>query len=292
MLGGKDIDMNEVMDQIHAAHIVIIKEIERICKKHNIRYFIESGTLLGAIRHKSAIPWDDDADTAMLRSDFEKFRRVDRDELQEGFAYIEPKDLGNNAIFDFVPRVVMLNSQVHKDSEEERFYGDGMNNHIVVDIFIIDDMHDNDFIHKLTHAALVAVYGMAMGHRYRLDMEKYHGASKIIVQLLSTIGKLFSAETILKWHDKLAVSGRNKNKKKHRCYYSNFLIQDIKLVYDKRWFAKDTQVPLDGQWFPAPKEWDLVLKTIYGDYMQLPPEEERVISHCDLEHVKIWETGK
>ena len=75
-------EMTAALDRIHKGHKIILREITRICRKHGIHYYLDSGTLIGAIRHKSAIPWDDDADIAMLRSDFEKFRRVAADELR------------------------------------------------------------------------------------------------------------------------------------------------------------------------------------------------------------------
>lgn len=275
--------------EIHDAHKVIFKEIERVCDKHGIRFFIESGTLLGAVRHGTAIPWDDDADAAMLRSDFEKFRRIVREELSDDFIYVEPSELGHDAIFDFIPRVLMKKSQIREDGPEEQYYGDGIYNHVGIDIFIIDDVHDCAWIHKLTLGMLVVVYGLGMGHRYELDMNDYKGVTKIIVKLLSSIGKHIQAETILKWYDQVSRIGNGRNKKNHRCFYSNFLIGDVPLIYDKRWFAKTIRVKLDGESFPAPENWHRVLKTIYGDYMKLPPKEERQISHCRLDYVKIWE---
>lgn len=281
-------EVQKAIDQVHAAHIIIMKEMERICKKHHIMFYIESGTLLGAIRHKAAIPWDDDADTAMLRSEFEKFRKIVREELAPGFAYVEPKDLGNNAIFDFVPRIILLDSQIQPEDEEQKFYGNGMNNHVSVDIFIIDDVNDCNWMHLLSRALILVCYGLGMGHRYQLDMNDYNGLSRLVVKILSGIGKHIPSEKIIQWYDKASRMGTGKNKKKHRCFYGNFLIQDVALIYDKRWFAETVPVTLNGVELPAPKGWHRALKTIYGDYMQLPPEEKRVNTHCNPDYVKIW----
>src|SRR5699024_10599230 len=138
-------------------------------------------------------PWDDDADIAMLRSEFEKFRHIVREELSDEFFYVEPQDLGNDAIYDFVPRVVLKNSKLRANSKEEQYYGNGSYNHILVDIFIIDDMHDSEFIRTLVNSALVGIYGLSMGHRYQLDMSKYKGISKVVVKTLATIGKKIPA---------------------------------------------------------------------------------------------------
>ena len=277
----------EAIDQIHACHRLIIHEIERICEKHKIHFFLESGTLLGAIRHKGFIPWDDDADTAMLREDFEVFQRVVREELSEDFIYVEPSDMGEEAIFDYVPRVMYVPSVIREDNAEEQFYGKGINNHVSVDIFIIDDLHDNGIIRKATQGMLYFIYGLGLGHRFELDMKKYEGFSRLVVSILSKLGKKIPAKKIIWWYDRVSQWGRNHNKKRQECFYGNFLIQDISLVYKKAWFQETVKVTLDKEEFPAPKEWNKVLRTIYGDYMKLPPEKDRVYTHCQPEYVKI-----
>ena len=280
--------MQELLAQVHKVHRVILKEIQRICEKHKIRYFIESGTLLGAVRHQAAIPWDDDADCAMLRKDYERFRKIVRQELSDQFLYVEPKDLGGQAIFDFIPRVLYKNSRIHQDSPAEQYYGGGLCNHIGVDIFIIDDVHDNRWVHYITRGMLTFVYGLSMGHRYQLSMAEYKGISRLAVTVLARVGTWIPTKVILSWYDRISRLGRGKNSKKGRCYYSNFPIQDVRLIYQKKWFHKLTLLPLNEERFWAPADWEQVLTTIYGEYMQLPPLSERVIAHCQMEHVKIW----
>ena len=66
----------ENLNHMHHLHLVLADELKRICEKHSIKYFMIAGTLLGAIRHKGFIPWDDDMDFGMIREDFERFIEV------------------------------------------------------------------------------------------------------------------------------------------------------------------------------------------------------------------------
>jgi lipopolysaccharide cholinephosphotransferase len=75
------------LDQIKALELEMMEEVKRICEKHNIKYFLVGGSLLGAVRHKGFIPWDDDLDFGMLREDYEKFRRVAPKELNPKYSY-------------------------------------------------------------------------------------------------------------------------------------------------------------------------------------------------------------
>ena len=63
------------MSRVHEANLTILKEIDRICRKYNIRYMLDAGTLIGAVRHKGFIPWDDDADVAFTRNQYEAFMK-------------------------------------------------------------------------------------------------------------------------------------------------------------------------------------------------------------------------
>ena len=105
----------EVFDlkKVHEANLDILRAVDEICRKHHITYRIDSGTLLGAVRHKGFIPWDDDVDLLFRREEFEAFCKV-ASELPEKLALVLPDEYQNGkAFYDFVPRVIYKNSRRH-----------------------------------------------------------------------------------------------------------------------------------------------------------------------------------
>ena len=122
------------LTRVHEADLKLLKEIDRICRKYKIKYMIDSGTLLGAVRHQGFIPWDDDADVIFTRPNYEKFLKVAGRELPEGMTLLRPEDIrGGKVFYDFTTRVIYDNSRVHEDNEQMQFY-EGKLNHIWVDI--------------------------------------------------------------------------------------------------------------------------------------------------------------
>ena len=112
----------------------MLREIDRICRAHDIKYFICYGTMLGAVRHGGFIPWDDDVDVAMLRSEFEKFRQIAPKELNDRFSY--ESHTNKNGYHYFFDRITA------KDTYFASKYSDDYEMHkgISVDIFVVDNV--------------------------------------------------------------------------------------------------------------------------------------------------------
>ena len=104
---------------VHRANLKILKEIDRICRKYGISYVLDAGTLIGAVRHQGFIPWDDDADVAFTRENYEKFSRVARKELPGGMKLLEPHQLRKGqAFYDFTPRILYMKSRTSEDRRQ------------------------------------------------------------------------------------------------------------------------------------------------------------------------------
>ncbi len=268
-----------IIEKIHQANLEILLEVDRICRKHQIEYRLDAGTLIGAVRHHGFIPWDDDVDLAFLRKDYEKFLRIAPKELKKGLHIWFPDQACKGTVFyDFTPKIIYENSRKCVPNRETAFYKEELN-HICVDLFVLDEIAEGKIAQKLQILRMKVIYGMAMAHRYRLDLKKYQGISRIQVAVLAAVGKCFSMQRIYRW-EKTAARAQENGKRK-RLYWSNYQPDFVHMTIPKEAEEK-TELEFEGYPMMAPKDWDAVLTVVYGDYMTPPPKEKRVATHGDI----------
>ena len=274
------------MSKVHAASLKILKEIDRICRKYKIRYALDAGTLIGAVRHKGFIPWDDDADVVFLRSQYEAFVKVAGRELPDTMELLLPDSYrAGRAFFDFTPRIIYKNSRCHQDSPEMNFYG-GKLNHIWVDLFILDKLPASPAGAAVTRFVHKAIYGLAMGHRPGLDFKKYSLIHKIFVGGLAGVGRFIPLRLISAMQRAAALKDRRS--RGTRWYYSNYQPDYLYVTLEGSWCEAVEDAAFEDAQLMIPKGWHEVLTEVYGDYMQLPPEEKRVPTHSS-QQIEIWE---
>ena len=269
------------LTRVHEANLKLLKEIDRICRKYRIQYMLDSGTLLGAVRHKGFIPWDDDADVVFTRPNYEKFLKVAERELPKGMTLLRPQDIrGGRVFYDFTTRILYDNSRVHEDNGQMRFY-EGKLNHLWVDLFVLDRLPEGKFGALFAKFLQKVVYGMAIGHRDQIDFSKYSLADKVRVGVLSTVGKLIPMPFLIKLQTVLAA--KDWKKKTDKRYYSNYQPDYLYVTLDADWCEETVDLEFEDTVLMAPKGYDHVLTWIYGDYMKLPPKEKQVPAHSSIE---------
>lgn len=262
--------------KLHDVSLTLIKKLDAVAKQNNVRYMLDAGTLLGAIRHKGFIPWDDDADICMMREEYDKFLKIAPDMFDGDFEFILPGQKGDNKFYDFVPKVIYKKLNVAQSGLDDSFYN-GKYSHPALDIFVIDKVPDSK-IGQLVHTKLlVFIYGMAMGHRQKIDYSKYSKAEAAVIFVLSHIGKLLPLHAIAKMYDNTAKMFAKKDKEWVMSTHS--AMDHFGDCYKYEWYRECTMAEFEGEMLPVPIGYDGILTVHYKDYMKLPDEDKRVPKH-------------
>ena len=272
----------DLLQGVHYANERLLTEVDRICRKHGITYYLWAGTLLGAVRHNDFIPWDDDVDLAFPRKEYDKFLSIAKEELGEEFELVLPGE--DDKFFDMIPKVNYKASQIHTPGPDEAFYN-SKHNRVSLDVFALDEACEG-LLFKLQLLRLKMVYGYALGHRRRLNMKKYTGFTKLYVAVLSRIGKLMSMETINKKYRKVSTWAGGQGT---CCSIFNERIYYIYPRYDKKFFEASADYNIRGKMYCSVQNYDELLTSLYGNYMELPPVEKRVPIHSgELHEIKVY----
>lgn len=272
-------------------NLQILKKIHNFCISKNITYSLDSGTLLGAIRHKGFIPWDDDIDIAMEKEEFDKFQSEfdgGKHPLGENLELVLPIDYENgNKFYDFVPRIVDKSVVVNDGRDFDSFYS-GKLKYASCDIFVRSKIKKSNlkkyiFMQKL-------IYGLAMSKRYKIIFNKYSLLNRIYIFILSRIGKKYSLKEIYNMHLKYSSDGSNVPSKKEKTgdyiyFYPTYEAGWLDCTINCNAVDEKILMPFEDSNFYCPKGYDEVLRQLYGDYMKLPPLEKQVPTHLSLDVV-------
>lgn len=282
--------MSEYLDKAHEYNKIMLKKIAQVCKDNDIQFYLDSGTLLGAVRHKSFIPWDDDVDIILKRSDFDKLVALPKEVWGSDFELVKPDELVKEGFFDFVTRIIYMKETIPvrtfdkaKNKVWEKYH-----DRIGIDCFILDDAYESSFRQKLHTMRLTMIYGQAMAHRDYINYKEYSIVAGCVIRVLSVIGRLRSAESLRAEYERVSrkvsdkTEGKNA-KKTTRLFGSNYIMSELGIVYEKKWYEKAVPVQIDEDYFDGPAGYDEVLTMMYGDYMTPPPESDRVPFHLDME---------
>lgn len=271
----------EYLENTHRVLYLLMEEVDRICRKHHIRYFLVFGGLLGALRYGDIIPWDDDIDIAMTREEFERFQKIAPKELKKDFMYLDYGDLGG-AFLDFMCRIMYMKEEV-PGNVFRKIEGKGrkdVNNHLPLDIFILDKASDHKQFHKFQMLMLRGIYGLAMGHRAYIKKNEYQNRSKMTrfsVFFLSAIGRWIPLKGIFWLHEKASTMNQKKDTKDY--FMSNGFLPFIHTRYRREWFDSNHTMMLGNLRVCTPKDEKAYLKRAYYDYYHYPPMEKRVPGH-------------
>lgn len=269
---------------VQEMNLEILKEIDRICSKYGISYMLDAGTLIGAIRHNGFIPWDDDADIAMSRENWEIFKRVLKKELPAHMCLLMPEGMrGGRAFYDFTPRILYKHSRRHQPAPEDEYYEHRLN-HVWVDIFILDKIPQNRILAGLVRLWQKKIYLLSMGHRYRIDYRKYGIIHRLLIFIFSNIGRFLPMRLLFGIQESLSCCFRHFPCK--NLYYSNYQPDYLHITLKKEWIEKMIRISFEDTQLCVSDHYEEILSLVYGDYMKLPPKNKRKPTHQSQEIIR------
>lgn len=274
----------EKLERLHDISMSLLLKCDEVMKKENISYMLDAGTLLGAVRHKGFIPWDDDADICMMREDYDRFLKIAKEHFTGDFEFIHPGEKGDEAFYDFVPKIISRKAIIDKGSEDYIFYK-GKYSYPALDIFVIDKVPDSKIGQAIHTKLLIFIYGLAMGHRRCIDYDKYSSAEAVVIKVLSKLGRYIPLYKIAALYDNAAKMFADKNKKTVMSTHS--AMDHFGDCYKYEWYNGTDEKEINGHIFPVPKGYEGILEKHYGDYMALPPEEKRKPKHLQFDRVEF-----
>lgn len=252
------------LDQVKKIQMEILDFVSAFCDANGVRYWIDCGTLLGAIRHKGYIPWDDDIDIGMLREDYEKFSKIFNGENSKyRFVCVE-----NTPDF-YLPHGKVLDTTTILYEPDER----GMKISVNVDIFVYDNAPDDD-------ALVEKMYDRRdlLRRRFYIQNEKKIEGKLSIKKIAKCARRIIYRVIYPQNYIEQMVS----NAKRFNCLETsrvgNFT-SFARMVCDKKVFVSFVEVEFEGKMYKAPVGYDEWLRSFYGEYMTLPPIEKRVSHH-------------
>lgn len=250
-----------MMKRAWAAQLVILHEIDRICKKHEIHWFADWGTLLGAARHRGFVPWDDDIDICMKRIDYQKFIQAAESELPDGWHLVRPQSVEE---YDN-PFMRVVNSYEISFTEERAAEFYGFPYVAGIDIFPLDALPQDEREREVLQELLVILRGaltMTAGEEreallrqieelLNIQIDRNGNVQQQILVLFDNMGRLYSEEEAEEYAEMAAY------------------IDHKEAHLPKEWYRETVWLPFENISLPCPVDYEKVLEAEYGDWKKL-----------------------
>ena len=263
--------VDNTVQKLHSCQLLLAGELKRICDKNNIKYYMIAGTLLGAVRHKGFIPWDDDMDFAIMRKDFSKFISACEKDLGDDF---ELQDMFSDEHYALpVAKLLLKGTNFTERNSSKNKSKKG----IFIDIFPYDNIPDTEKQRASHNKNTYFLKRLFLAKQGYTIAEKGQFIKSLVYFALKVIGVFVSKKWLRNRLDKELRRFENETTKKVAAIGGAYNYS--KESVEREWFDEAVLLPFEDLTLSAPKEYIKYLTYFYGDYMTPPPENKRYNRH-------------
>ncbi len=258
-------------DDLKLIELSLLDALDRFCSEHDLRYYLTYGTLIGAIRHKGFIPWDDDIDVIMPRTDYELLIRTFNSEYADPSVRVLAHEL-DKAYYLPIAKLVDTTTVLKENVDNDYEIG------VYLDIFPLDNLSDD-----LAQARSMVKKGFRYNELLMMKTIVWREGRSLAKNIALVLGKLLLSfqpiSGILEKLDTYCWQNQSRSFSKYVGVMCGISAGDASRVFEREWFERTMPVEFEGKLYPAPTGADALLRQLYGDYMQLPPENQRASHH-------------
>lgn len=278
-----DYTVTSEMKEVWAVEMDLLTEFDRVCKVNDIKYFACAGTVLGAVRHKGFIPWDDDIDVMMLRSEYEKLCSIAGNSFEKPYffqtEYTDPGSIRGHAQL----RNSLTTGIVKNDYQFRKKIP--FNQGIFIDIFPLDNIPDSPDEEKKFFKQAIKMYGKAERYRnYYYGINWNTGLKKAIKSLLGLTWKVFHHN-----YNNTAYGDFEKYIQKNNDIATDrvgiVILRNKRFVFNKTLLGNPRYFPFEFISIPVPEYYEAYLTSTYGDW-------HKFVKGGSMHHGVIYDTRR
>lgn len=258
---------NQTLKHLQNLELMILKDFIKICEENNLTYYMYAGSLLGAVRHNGFIPWDDDLDVIMFRDDFEKFKEIfiaSNNETYELLSNETEKDY-----FHLLSKLMIKGTKFEEGWVSQVDFHIGIN----MDIFVLDDLAEGKFKRSYQLKKSFLYNKLLIMSKIKLDDLPF--ITKVITHTGYHILNLLKIKPATLNKRCLSFLRKYKNSNSEYVFDISATAEEYPQIFRRDDFKSITKIKFEDIEVNAPVNYDHILKSLYGDYMKLPPKEDR-----------------
>lgn len=268
------------LKKLQGIQLELLKEVQRVCEKNDITYCIIAGTLLGAVRHGGYIPWDDDADVAMLREEYDKFVQACKVDLNLDLAYFQDIDTTENYRWGY-GKIRRENTTFLRLGQEHMDYKSG----VFIDIFPLDYVPENKIARYIHNMKCTFVRKLMWSEVGRITEQNTF--KRGIYKLMSLVPE---TEVRKKYNNLKNKSNKTPTSRVRILTFPT--PNNGQYCYFKKWYTELADIEFEGHMFSGAFDYDEYLSFKFGNYMELPPEEDRKVHPVSAYDFSVFDSVK